>query len=130
MDANEGTLREWYPQQLGRTAGHISMAGTVKTVTTNTMLRIRVIGHGVKVSLGWPRLVKGGIENGHLGQFGKKLLGSSYAQQVGGIMQRREMIAIFDCGYHLIIDSAGYRERFTAMDDPMADSHQTFFKLA
>ena len=75
-----------------------------------------------KVGAGGHRLMKRGVENRDMRDFGKLLHRSMDSDQVGRVMQGSEFAAVFDSLNHFLINSHAVLERFPAVHHPVADS--------
>src|SRR5262245_33325736 len=79
-----------------RSLRYESMARAVKAIATNAVFGVQVIRNRVEVGPRRQRLVKGGIKDRYLRQPREEPLRGSDSHYVGGIVQRCQMIAIFD----------------------------------
>ena len=65
--------------------------------------------------------MEGGVEHGDHGHAGHELLAGLDADDVGGIVQGREGIALLDGGHDLVGDDDGLGELLAAVDHAVTD---------
>ena len=107
-------------QHGGGPLGHVLVAGAVETVAADLVLLIVLIGQGIGVGHGGHGLVEGGVEHGHHGGAGHQLLAGLDADDVGGVVQGGQRIALLDGGHHLVGDQDRLGELLAAVDHPVA----------
>ena len=98
------------------------MRGAVEAVAADLVLLIVLIGKSIGVSHGRHGLVEGSVEHGDHGHAGHELLAGLDADDVGGVVERGEGIALLDCLHDLVGDDDGLGKLFAAVDDAVADS--------
>ena len=96
------------------------MAGAVEAVAPDLVLLIPGVGQGVHVGLGGHGLVEGGVEHGHHGGAGHELPAGLDSDDVGGVVQRRQGIALLNGGHNLVRDQDGGGKLLPAVDHPVA----------
>ena len=94
----------------------------MEAVTADLVLGIVLIGQGVHVGLGGHGLMEGGVEHGHHGDAGHDLGAGADADQVGGVVQRSQGVAVLDGLQHLVGDQDGLVESLAAVDHPVTHS--------
>ncbi len=94
------------------------MRGAVKSVTPNAVPAVQVIRDSVKVGLLWKRVMERGVEHGDLRHpRSEELARRQDSPDVVGIMQRRQVDAIFNALQHLVVDQRRFFEHLSAMHD-------------
>jgi hypothetical protein len=93
----------------------------VETVAADLVLFIVLIGDGIGIGHGGHGLMEGGVEDGDHGHAGHELLAGLDADDVGGVVQRGEGIALLDGLHDLVGDDDGLGELFAAVDHAVAD---------
>ena len=90
-----------YTQELTYTLRDIAVACSVESVTANAILLVQLIRKGVHVGIVRHGLMECGIEHTYLGNVGQQGCYGIYALDVGGVMQRGQVIA--SCkGFHYL----------------------------
>src|ERR1035438_2635864 len=88
------------PRQFAQSAvakRNVAMRGSMKAVAADAVTPVKGIGQGVKESVLRDRMVKRGIEHGHLGNILAEEFSRSHdALDVVGIVQRRKIDAVFN----------------------------------
>ena len=115
-------LLDGLAEHIGRALGNILVRGAVEAVAADLVLLIVLIGKSIGVSHGRHGLVEGSVEHGDHGHAGHELLAGLDADDVGGVVERGEGIALLDCLHDLVGDDDGLGKLFAAVDDAVADS--------
>ena len=97
-------------QNLSRPFGHEIMAGSMEAVAADLIFLIVFIRKAVQIGLFRHGLMERRIEHHRHGHAGHDLLTGTDADQVGRIMQRRQIAAGFDSLDHLFVHQNGAGE--------------------
>ena len=92
----------------------------MEAVAADLVLLIVLIGNGIGIGHGGHGLVEGSVEHGDHGHAGHELLAGLDADDVGGVVERGEGIALLDCLHDLVGDDDGLGKLFAAVDDAVA----------
>ena len=120
MAGDQLQLLDGLAQHGGGAAGDILVAGAVEAIAADLVLGIILIGQGVGVGHRGHGLMEGGVEHGHHGGAGHQLLAGLDADDVGGVVQGGQRIALLDGGHDLVGDEDGLGELLAAVDHPVA----------
>ena len=93
----------------------------MEAVAADLVLLIILIGQGVHIGGGGHGLMEGGIEHGHHGGAGHQSLTGPDPDDIGGIVERSQRVALLDGGHHLIGDQNGPGKLLAAVDHPVTD---------
>ena len=85
-------------------AGHILVRGTVETVAANLVLCVILIRKGIGIGHRGHSLMEGGIKHGHHRGVRHKSLTGLDADDVGGVVQRSQGVALLNSGHNLVGD--------------------------
>ena len=114
-------IRVIFADDLRSFFGYERVAGAVEAVSADLVILIIAEGQGVHISFGGHGLMESGIKYGYHGRAGHQLLAGCHADQVGGVVQRRQVRNIFDRLDDFVIDHDRRSEGFAAVDDAVAD---------
>ena len=65
--------------------------------------------------------MEGGIKHCHIGLAGHQLHAGPNSHQVGRIVQRSQIAALFNYGDHLVVNHSGFRDFRSAMEYSVSD---------
>ena len=122
MAGDESQLLDGAPEHGGCTPGHVAVRGAVEAIAAHPTLGVQLVRKGVEVGPPGQGLVKGGVEDGHLGHRGQHLACDADAQQVGRVVQRGELDMVFDGGLDLWGDDHRPGEGFAPVHHAVAHS--------
>ena len=97
------------------------MRGAVEAVAADLVVLIILIGQSIGIGHRGHGLVEGGIEHGDHRHAGHELLAGLDADDVGGVVQRREGIALLNGGHDFVGDDNRLGKLLTAVDDTVTD---------
>ena len=113
-------LRRVLAQDLRRPQGHIAVRGAVEAVAADLVLLVILIGDGVQIGVLRHGLVEGSVEHRCLGHVVAQHRPAGLdADDVGGVMQRRQGGAVLHRLHHLIGNQDGVGKAFAAVDHPV-----------
>ena len=122
MQRNDvGLLARQFPQ--GSVAKrYIAMRGPVKSIAADAVPAVEMIGNGIQISLLGDGMMERGIEYRDL----RRILAEQFPRRLNalyviGIVQRRQIDAVFDPFQHLIVDERRFLKQFSAMHHAMPD---------
>ena len=116
MAGDELQLLGGLAQHGGGPLGDVLVAGAVEAVAADLVLLIELIGQGVGVGHGGHGLMEGGVEHGDHGGAGHEGLTGADADDVGGVVQGGQGVALLDGGHDLVGDEDGLGELLAAVD--------------
>ena len=120
MAGDELQLFNGLAQHSGGPAGHILVGSTVEAVAADLILGIILIGQGVGVGHGRHGLMEGGVEHGYHGGAGHKGLAGLDPDDVGGIVERSQGVALLNGGHYLIGDEHALGKLLAAVNHTVA----------
>ena len=91
------------------------MTGAVEAVATHTILAVELLGEGIHVGIVGHGLVEGGVEHTDLGNLGQQSADSIDTLDIGGIVQRSEVVASLKGLHHLGSEQHALVELLTTM---------------
>jgi hypothetical protein len=97
-------------------------AGAVEPVAPDTVLLVELVGQAVMVGGRGHGLVERGVEHRHLLHAGQHRLRFPDAREVGRVVQRREIGALFDGFHDRIVDDYRGGVALAAVHYPVADA--------
>ncbi len=118
---HELELRERASQAPGGLLGHVAVARSMKAVTPQFVLLVELVRYRVQEGAAWQGLVKRRIEHRHLQHARKRAPRRRDAQQVGGIVQRRQRGAVADRLHGRVVDHHALGEGLAAVYYPVTD---------
>ena len=89
-------------EELAGTGRHIAVAGAMETIATDAVLLVKLVGNGIHISLGRHGLMESCVEDTHLGKSRHQFLHGVHTLQVGGIVERSQIGALFKGLKHLV----------------------------
>ena len=116
MAGDQLQLLDGLAQHGGGPLRHILVAGAVEAIAADLVLLVILIGQGVSIGHGGHGLVEGGVEHGHHGGVGHQLLAGADADDVGGVVQGSQGVALLDGGHDLVGDEDGLGKLLAAVD--------------
>ena len=87
----------------------------METIATDAVLLVQFVGDGIHISLWRHRLVESCVEHAHVRQARHQLLHGIHALQVGRVVQRRQVRALFEGFQHLVGQEHALVELLAAM---------------
>ena len=93
----------------------------METVTADSVLLVPLVGERIDVRLFRHGLMKGGIEDGDVGDIRENRLRCLDPGDVGGIVERRQVRDLLDSLQHALVDPHGAGEFLATVHDPVAD---------
>ena len=121
MAGNDLQLLNGLAQDLSAALGNIAVRGAVEAVTTHLVVLVVLIGNGIGVSLCGHGLMERGVEHGNHGNAGHLLLAGLDADDVGGVVERSQGVALLNGSHNLVGDDHGGSELLAAMDHTVAN---------
>ena len=88
-------------EELEDAGADVAVAGAMETVAAHAMLLVELVGQGVHVGVVGHGLVEGGVEDAHLREVGQQGLNGVYAFDVGGVVERCQVVAGLEVTHHL-----------------------------
>ena len=122
MAGDQLQLLSGLAQHGGGAAGDILVGSTVEAIAANLVVLIVLMGDGVGVSHLRHGLMESGVEHGDHGGVGHQLLAGLDTNDVGGVVQRSQIVALLDTGHDLVGDQHGLGELLAAVNHAVTDS--------
>ena len=114
-------MRIWERPSQGRSPPrHILVRGSVGTVAAHAVFRIILVGQGVHICLRLHGLMECRIEGDDLRHVRKHMRDRMYTEQVGGIVQGREIAADLYLLQHVVVDERTSREEVRTLYDTVS----------
>ena len=107
-------------QEISRMFGDKAVRGSVKTVSSHFVFLIIFIRKSVQISFLRHGLMESSIKYGNHGSFRHQFLAGTDSDQVSRIVQRRQIVAFFDCRHHFVIDHNRGSKFFSAVYHAMS----------
>ena len=104
----------------GSALGDVLVAGAVEAVAADLVLLIVLVGQSVGVGHGGHGLMERGVEHGDHGSVGHESLAGLDADDVGGVVQGSQRIALLDGSHDLVGDKHGGGELLAAVNHTVA----------
>ena len=121
MGDHQAQAFEVFAEEARGFVGHEAVAGAVEAVTAQVQLAVVFARDGVGVGMLGHGLVVGGVEHGDIGQAFEDFLRGADAQQVGGVVQRRQRDAALDGVDDFAIDQHRFAVLFAGAHHAVAD---------
>ncbi len=110
-----------HTEHLAHALRHIPVARAVETVAPHTGLLIKLIRQRIHICLGRHGLMESRVKHSHLGHVGHKPVDSFHTCHIGGIVQRRQRIALTHHLLHFVGDEHRTAEFRTPVDQTVAN---------
>ena len=101
--------------------GDVQVRGAVEAVAPHLVLLVPFVGQRVDIGMLRHGLVESGVEDGHMGNGRHEGLGRLDPFNVGRIVQRRQVLDLFDGIQDILVDHHRTGEFFAAMHHAVAD---------
>ena len=115
-------LLDGLAQHGGSALGDVLVRSAVEAVAADGVVLIVLVGQGVGVGHGGHGLMESGVEHGDHGGAGHQLLAGLDADDVGGVVQRSQGIALLDGSHDLVSQQDGLGKLLAAVDHAVTDS--------
>jgi len=121
MERDEVEMLERDTQIARGFLGHVMMGGPVKAVAADVVLPMEFAGQRIVERPRRHALMKGGIENRHIGHIGAEGAERFDGGHIGRVVKGRKRDQLLDPSYRLIIDDHRLTKHLSAVDDPVAE---------
>ena len=109
-------------QHLAHTVGYIAVAGAVETIAAHVILLVKLVRHGIQISVVGHCRMERVVEHAHLRNIWHEMVNGADAFQVACVVNRSQVAEFLYTVFHALVDNHALAELVAALHDAVSHS--------